>query len=180
MNNKQVVEEYLGLADVKINASREWDIQVHDDRFYKRLLGSGSLGFGESYMDGWWDCKRLDVLSDKHHIAKLDEHKIILRKGTSVFYTYLYRREHKGDWVRFFGLLPRAGKPKKSYGREIPPNAAYFRIMLFAMNYPAPVLVDDIQARFLTSQEMARMQKALTPKKPRAKAKAVPEADLNA
>ena len=24
------------------------------------ILRSGSLGLGESYMDGWWDCRRLD------------------------------------------------------------------------------------------------------------------------
>ena len=28
--------------------------------FYKRLLCDTDLGFGESYMEGWWDCEALD------------------------------------------------------------------------------------------------------------------------
>ena len=47
-------------ADVRINGDRSWDIQVHNENFYRRLLVHGSLGLGESYMDGWWDCERLD------------------------------------------------------------------------------------------------------------------------
>lgn len=35
---------------------------VKDDRFYSRVLADGSLGLGESYMDGWWECDRLDEL----------------------------------------------------------------------------------------------------------------------
>jgi cyclopropane-fatty-acyl-phospholipid synthase len=35
---------------------------VHDRRFFSRVLASGTLGFGESYMDGWWDCDALDEM----------------------------------------------------------------------------------------------------------------------
>ncbi len=45
-----------------MNGSDPWDPQVRDDRFYARVLADGTLGFGESYMDGWWDCDRLDEL----------------------------------------------------------------------------------------------------------------------
>lgn len=38
------------------------DPQIHDPRFYRRVLQDGSLGFGESYMDGWWDVESLDGL----------------------------------------------------------------------------------------------------------------------
>ncbi len=47
-------------ADVRINGTRPWDIRVHDRRLYRRLLCSGTLGLGEAYMDGWWDCEQLD------------------------------------------------------------------------------------------------------------------------
>jgi cyclopropane-fatty-acyl-phospholipid synthase len=50
----------LLLADIQVNGSRPWDIQVHDPRFFSRVLAEGSLGLGESYMEGWWDCPRLD------------------------------------------------------------------------------------------------------------------------
>lgn len=36
------------------------DPQVHDARFYGRVLREGSLGLGESYMDGWWTVRSLD------------------------------------------------------------------------------------------------------------------------
>lgn len=49
-------------TDVKINGDRPWDLQVNDERFYRRVLAEGSLGFGEAYMDGWWDCERLDEM----------------------------------------------------------------------------------------------------------------------
>lgn len=54
------VEELLNLADVQINGDRPWDIQVHDERLYARVMTQGSLGLGEAYMDGWWDCAELD------------------------------------------------------------------------------------------------------------------------
>jgi len=59
---KQLVEEITGMAGIKINGSNPWDIQVHDDRFYKRAITEIELGMGESYMDGWWDVERLDEL----------------------------------------------------------------------------------------------------------------------
>jgi len=57
---KQTVQRILNIAYIKINGNNSWDIKVHDDRFYQRVLAEGSLGLGESYMNGWWDCKRLD------------------------------------------------------------------------------------------------------------------------
>ena len=49
-------------AGVQFNGGAPWDIQVHDERVYDRIFLEGSLGFGESYMDGLWDCDQLDVL----------------------------------------------------------------------------------------------------------------------
>lgn len=57
---KRKVKEFLQDADIKINGSRDRDIQVRNEKFYSRVLIQGSLGLGESYMEGWWDCKRLD------------------------------------------------------------------------------------------------------------------------
>lgn len=57
---KSTVEELLRHADVTINGDRPWDIQVHNEELYARVLRGGSLALGESYMDGWWDVKDLD------------------------------------------------------------------------------------------------------------------------
>jgi cyclopropane-fatty-acyl-phospholipid synthase len=54
------IEELLSLADIRINGERPWDIRVHNEKLYGRVLAQGELGLGESYMDGWWDCALLD------------------------------------------------------------------------------------------------------------------------
>ena len=58
--NSKIIKDLLASADVRINGDRPWDIQVHNPKFYTRVLAQGSLGLGESYMDGWWSCKKLD------------------------------------------------------------------------------------------------------------------------
>ncbi len=63
----------LNQADITINGSRPWDITVHNPKLYQRILQEGSLGLGESYMDGWWDCKELDVFFTKIFNAELDK-----------------------------------------------------------------------------------------------------------
>ena len=57
---KQVVSEILAPADIQINGARPWDISVNNDAFYNRVLKDQSLGFGEAYMQGWWDSQALD------------------------------------------------------------------------------------------------------------------------
>src|ERR1700704_6373840 len=59
---ERTINEMLAGSDVKINGPRPWDIRVHDERFFQRVLGHGTLGVGESYMDGWWDCDQLDEM----------------------------------------------------------------------------------------------------------------------
>ncbi len=70
---KQAIENLLDLADVKINGDRPWDIQVHNDKLYSRVLSGGSIAFGESYMDGWWDVKELDEFFNHILSANLDK-----------------------------------------------------------------------------------------------------------
>jgi len=59
---KSLVKDLLSLAEIEINGSNPWDIQVHDERFYKRAVTEVELGLGESYMDGWWDVEKLDEM----------------------------------------------------------------------------------------------------------------------
>ncbi len=62
MGARELCERVLDAADVKVNGDRPWDIQVHDAGFFDRVVGDGTLGLGESYMDGWWDCDALDEM----------------------------------------------------------------------------------------------------------------------
>ncbi len=71
--SKKIIEELLDMAGIKINGSNPYDIQVHDNRFYDRVLSQTALGLGESYMDGWWDCPALDEFFTRILKARLDE-----------------------------------------------------------------------------------------------------------
>jgi cyclopropane-fatty-acyl-phospholipid synthase len=57
-------------AGVTINGNAPWDIQVKDKRVYEQVLMRGSLGFGETYIEGLWECDRLDELFAR--LLKLD------------------------------------------------------------------------------------------------------------
>lgn len=75
----------LASADIVAGGDRPWDIQVHNSRFYQRALAEGTVGFGESYMDGWWDCEALDELCCRAIRARLDERAPVnLRTALSV------------------------------------------------------------------------------------------------
>jgi len=65
--------DLLAVADIQVGGTRPWDLCVHDSRFFRRALTGGTLGFGESYMDGWWDCEALDDMSCRAVGARLDE-----------------------------------------------------------------------------------------------------------
>lgn len=70
---QEKLNELLQTADVKLNGSRRWDMQVHDERLHRRILAGGSLAAGEAYMAGWWDCEALDELFERLLRARLDE-----------------------------------------------------------------------------------------------------------
>jgi len=73
MVEKEFVEKLLNTAGIKIDGDRDFDIRVKDDRFYKRVLHNGSLGLGESYMDGWWECNSIDQFTEKIISTKITE-----------------------------------------------------------------------------------------------------------
>lgn len=73
MSSQQIVQGLLERAHVHINGSQPGDILIHHDGFYDRVLAEGSLGLGESYMEGWWDAHPLDEFFCKFHVAALDK-----------------------------------------------------------------------------------------------------------
>lgn len=68
---KKRFAEMMSLADVQIDGERPWDMQVHREEAFPRFFAYGSLGMGESYMDGWWDCDQLDELFNRISRADL-------------------------------------------------------------------------------------------------------------
>jgi len=73
--SKELIASMLDLAGVKLDGTNPWDITVHDERLFTRLLKEGEIAFGESFMDGWWDCDRIDLLTEK--IAKAEIYRNI-------------------------------------------------------------------------------------------------------
>ena len=69
---KEIIKSLLSGTGITINGSSPHDPQIHNEDFYNRVLREGSLGLGESYMDGWWDCEKLDQFFDKILTAELD------------------------------------------------------------------------------------------------------------
>jgi cyclopropane-fatty-acyl-phospholipid synthase len=72
-NAETTILELLDLAEIKINGSQPWDLQVHDNRLYERILRDSSLGLGEAYMDGWWDCESIDGFICRVLTERLDD-----------------------------------------------------------------------------------------------------------
>jgi len=90
---QKTAEELLAPTGIVINGKNSWDIQIHNDDFYRRVLSQGSLGLGESYMDAWWDCEELDGFF--YRIVRADlEHKV--RRDWKLLV--------KALWARVFNL----------------------------------------------------------------------------
>lgn len=70
---RKAIEELISETGITINGNQSFDIQVHNEDFYKRVLQNGSLGLGESYMEGWWDCEDLDVFFYKLFSHELEK-----------------------------------------------------------------------------------------------------------
>ena len=70
---ENILQTLFSSAGVSINGDDPWDIKIHNRKFFKRVLNEGALGFGESYMDGWWNCEALDECTAKIFRTNLDE-----------------------------------------------------------------------------------------------------------
>ncbi len=70
---EKVAKEIFSLVGVEVNGPNPWDIQIYNKDFYKRALSEAELGIGESYMDGWWECEKIDELIFRVIRERLDE-----------------------------------------------------------------------------------------------------------
>lgn len=69
---RKTLQQIVEPAGVAIDGKQPWDVQVTNPAFYNRVLGDGTLGLGESYMLGWWDCESIDQLVDRAMRSKLE------------------------------------------------------------------------------------------------------------
>src|SRR6185369_10679956 len=87
----------LASIDIQVGGSRPWDIRVSDERVFAQVLREGSLGLGEAYMDGWWDCDALDQFFSRIFLADLDSRawkhpKLVVHALFSRLFNYQSRR----------------------------------------------------------------------------------------
>lgn len=57
---EQLVKKWLGEVDITVNGDKPYDIQIHDPVFYKKIALTQSVGAGDAYVEGLWDCDQLD------------------------------------------------------------------------------------------------------------------------
>ena len=67
------VAELLASAGVRLDGTAPTDLRVRDPRFFAEVLSRGSLGLGETYMDGAWETDDLDGLLTRLMRARLHE-----------------------------------------------------------------------------------------------------------
>lgn len=60
IHGKNLVDALFQESGIQINGTQPFDIQVNNPQFYRKILSKWSLGLGESYMAGDWDCAQLD------------------------------------------------------------------------------------------------------------------------
>lgn len=72
-NVPSAIRSFAAEAGVPINSNVPWGIQVFDKQVYRRILTKGSLGFGEAYMEGLWECERLDQFFHRLLHVDIDE-----------------------------------------------------------------------------------------------------------
>ena len=68
-----ILVELFAHCGIKINGPNPWDIQVNNPKVYDAILSKWSLGLGESYMDGYWDCTQLDEMISRLLSQDLNE-----------------------------------------------------------------------------------------------------------
>ncbi len=73
MAARKNISNLLEYADIRLDGVRPWDIRVHNDELFNAVVHKGTLGAGEAYMDGWWDCDALDEMFCKAIQAHLEQ-----------------------------------------------------------------------------------------------------------
>jgi cyclopropane-fatty-acyl-phospholipid synthase len=69
----RLMVDLIHKANIQVDGSQPWDMQLHADGVPERALAQGNLGLGEAYMEGAWDAAELDQFFFHLLRAKLDD-----------------------------------------------------------------------------------------------------------
>lgn len=56
-STKTWANHLLEPSGIVLDGPNPWDPQIKNPQLYDRVKAQGSLGLGEAYMDGWWECE---------------------------------------------------------------------------------------------------------------------------
>jgi cyclopropane-fatty-acyl-phospholipid synthase len=121
---QKYITEMAAFADIEFNGKRDWDIQVNNPLFYEITFKDQSLGFGETYMAGYWDSKAVD--QTVYRLLKADiETKF---QPTFAFYlsyikAKLFNRQDKAGSLDVINLHYQLGNDL--YTKMLGPSMAY-------------------------------------------------------
>jgi cyclopropane-fatty-acyl-phospholipid synthase len=108
-SSRERLGELLAGADIGLDGARPWDVRVNDERFYGMAFG-GSLAVGEAYMDGLWDCDRLDELVYRFRRANLEDQFKLGADGMQVIKAKLINLQNRtrsyGVGERVYDITP--------------------------------------------------------------------------
>ena len=117
-------QDLLDPAGIQLNGNGACDIRVYNPDFFRRVLRDGTLGLGEAYMDGWWECDSIDELFCRGLNAGLEE--VIRKKFRFLAFHLLVRIFNRQSYKRAFLV----GKKHYDIGNDL------FQVMLDPyMNY---------------------------------------------
>lgn len=89
----QLMVELFRKADIDVDGSRPWDIQLNDFGVPETTFAQGSLGLGEAYMAGAWDAVRLDEFFYRLLKARLQDQVQPSKLLPHVIRTKLFNRQ---------------------------------------------------------------------------------------
>jgi cyclopropane-fatty-acyl-phospholipid synthase len=110
---RELVEEILASVGIRVNGKRIFDIQVKNEDFFKRFIKEGTLGLGESYVEGWWECDRLDEMFAR--LIQTDFMEIYKNRLTFIFYYLRARLSNVGKKPKAFEI----GKRHYDIGNDL-------------------------------------------------------------
>jgi cyclopropane-fatty-acyl-phospholipid synthase len=87
-------DELLAKADILANGSRPWDMRLNRAGVLERIAARGSLGLGETYVDGEWDAESLDEFFTHLLRARLDREARPLNLLLPILRERLFNRQN--------------------------------------------------------------------------------------
>lgn len=126
----QILADLVGLADIRFNGDRPWDITVHHPNTYSYTLAKGTLGFGEAYMEGYWDCDELDGCFTRFQQVDIDMKLSGLTKFRLILASLGNRIAHKLVNLQTIERSYHVGEKHYDIGNDL-----YTRMLDPLMNY---------------------------------------------